>query len=434
MPKAARSASASVASGYGPRRTTGDTTPSGRARSSPRWSARAAVPAQQQLKLLCRSWSMTLQQVTERILSDRTWLDVFLHGTAMSRASAYARDTASAIFLDKIAKVQAAPHRLAGIAQETRERVRAHAGPDGRLEKANTDDGAPPAPGAGAWLDRAAPANLRRPPPAGGRLLEGLAKWGLQRLGPLPRHAVVCFERAEGRVRKWRADAGEAEDAPPPLSLLRALVFLDELPTAVGSPGDHYWLVAEERWMSVTETMRLFGLRDTDLLWPVLATGPKGTLTARQACAALGRAVHTRAASYAVDMALSRLGLSADAHVRYASACSGVDLFAAALEHSRGTNWSYSAAAERDERVAATLLAAYGVRGLTRDAIASDAREARRVAGLDLWAFSPPCEAYSRRNHARSEGGMRDASSDFLDMLDSVRLSAPRAIIIENVA
>ena len=82
-----------------------------------------------------------------------------------------------------------------------------------------------------------------------------LQTWALHRLSALPAHAIIVFERAEGRVRIWRE-----KNAEPPI-VLRIIVHVDAVPTAISSGSDAYWLPALQRWASPSEVARLFGLK-----------------------------------------------------------------------------------------------------------------------------------------------------------------------------
>ena len=82
-----------------------------------------------------------------------------------------------------------------------------------------------------------------------------LQTWALHRLSALPAHAIIVFERAEGRVRIWRE-----KNAEPPI-VLRTIVHVDAVPTAISSGSDAYWLPALQRWASPSEVARLFGLK-----------------------------------------------------------------------------------------------------------------------------------------------------------------------------
>ena len=148
--------------------------------------------------------------------------------------------------------------------------------------------------------------------------------------------------------------------------------------------------------------------------------------------ATLGRAVQVESAMRAIRLVLPAL-LTWRA-IRYASACSGVDLIAAALERLAPGRWYYAFATEKKADVAAALVEAWpdlGAQDVLDDARAAEATvEAPEV---DLWMFTPPCESYSRRNHVRSVEGVLSAATDLELMLAYPRERRPRAIVVENV-
>ena len=99
-----------------------------------------------------------------------------------------------------------------------------------------------------------------------------MQSWRLERLGPLPPHAVVCPERATARVATWRR-AQKRPGAPPPLRLLRSIIYTACLPTCVSSSGDHFWMVALGRWATPLEL--LAALRHPDHIPPLAGShGP----------------------------------------------------------------------------------------------------------------------------------------------------------------
>ena len=53
--------------------------------------------------------------------------------------------------------------------------------------------------------------------------------------------------------------------------------------------------------------------------------------------------------------------------------------------------------------------------------------------GIDVWAFTPPCEPFSHRNHRRSPELVRKAARTIHRMLEPARVARPRTIIVENV-
>ena len=362
-------------------------------------------------------------------------VDAFMSGGAVVRAAASAKTLIKAILLDNHARVTQTPMRLVQLATQLRERIRSHAGPPGsmRLATAESQATAPMAPG--AWLDTEPPDVTRPAPGPGSRIISGISTWNIERLGPLPPHAVICYERAHARIQEWRRKEGKSATAPPSTDLLRAVVHTDKVPTALANSGDHYWLPSLTRWASVDEVQRLFGLqtdspiahamRDTDNMSP------------QQAIDALGRAVHVKSASRALRIALGNLAAKGTLlPLRLGTACTGLDMFAAALHDLFDGPWTYILASERIGHVTRALTAAYNGRGLTPGAIHPEACSLAATLyapPVDLWVITPPCEPFSRRNHSRSDAEVRAALEDLDRMLDYARIHEPPAIIVENV-
>ena len=268
----------------------------------------------------------------------------------------------------------------------------------------------------------------RTPAPRLGATLRAL---GLHRLH-LPVHAVICPERAAWKV----AAAGR-----PLLPKDRALmcVHTGKLPTAVASPADHFFLPVLGRYVRPVEMCAAFSV-PAGLARVVLSSGR--WLSARQACRCLGGAIHPGVAAV-ISRRLLQLSpaveglLSSETGLRYASACSGVDMFAQGFGIAVGDGrWSYVMASERDPAVANALAQIYGRRGLGRAAVHKDAcgREAcEDGAPADLWVVSADCSPYSANNRFRSQERTNASLTELDRILDYARLHRPLAIVVENV-
>ena len=317
--------------------------------------------------------------------------------------------------------------RCAKLAVYLLERVHRHTGPSDEIQLVLAPTAAEPM--RGSWLDAstgAAPA--RKPPPEAGRVRRFLRDCAFERLGHLPPCAVVCPERARGQVDRWRGGASGRSSRSPPLSLIRALVHDSSVPTALASDGDHFWLLAQQRWVSPTEMMRLFAVPAESGVWS-LAVDPASPLGPRRFVEALGRAVHVLDAKRA--LAVLREHVVLPDHVRYASAYSGIDLFACALDSglAPGATWSYVAAAECDSEIADFLSGAHASHGLTRGRIAPDATDEARASQAppaDLWFCSPTCGPFSPRNHTRCAEAQEEAALGFGRSLAYPRFHRPR--------
>ena len=391
-----------------------------------------------QLELCCHYWQLSLVSCIAGVLEDERLMRLFMAGTVMKAAAKSVREAAGDYLQDKSDKLAAVPEqdqqRRYAISVEVRERLRAHTGPPKRMADAPAEPPAPPRVAHDGWLDTAAPPEPRPPPPPVSRLRTRMALWnaeGPDRMGKIPRHTVVVFERAESRVRKWRTDTGARADAPPPVALLRALFHTDHVPTALTGDNDHFWLPVLDRWASVTEVLRLFGAPSDH---PIVTAMTAPSVPPAAAVTMLGRSVSVPSAERALSLIL--FAMPPDRPTRYASACSGVDMVAVALDSLCAGPWEYLFASEERSAVADVLHAAHAPRGLARDAIYADAisPEATTLAPpCDIWVATPPCESYSRRNQTRSVDGQVEAASDFDLMLMYPRTHRPLAIIVENV-
>ena len=314
-----------------------------------------------------------------------------------------------------------------------REGMRHHAGRPDYLHEVVLEPPPRARPAAECGLGLEHPPSPLRPVHSDGRLAREVASWHLERLGPLPPHAVVCPERAAARVAAWRKAQARSQLSPPPIALLRGIVHTTYLPTCVASSGDHYWMIARGRWATPLELLALFEVPAASPLGRSVATRPNAE--AKHIASAIGRAIHAGDAARVLARLRSRA--SFPPVVRYATACSGIDTFAAAMDVAFGTTgWRYVAASESDAASAKLLAMTYSDRGLTPGAITRDARDAEAAAAAppsDVWVFTPPCNAFSRRNHRRSERQLLEAAASIDAMLAYPRAQSPSAIVVENV-
>ena len=274
-----------------------------------------------------------------------------------------------------------------------------------------------------AWLAKEPAQERLRDIHRGKRILAGLRRWPT---GWLKRAAVVCFERAAGRVKQERG-------GKPNAAFMKGVLKRAELPTAVAQAADHYVVVAPgetPRFMTVEEVARGFGVPAAGSLMAMLS-GP--TLTTVQAVSCLGRAVHVGVARQVVAMLLARGTIGPG--LRYGSAYSGIDTFAAAVEAELGDQWTYAFASESGKVPRAGLLAAWEQRGLTAAACFSDAcgSEAASAAATDLWVCTAECRAHSQRNHGKSGAKQRATLEDLWRSLEYVRRRRPAVVVLENV-
>ena len=233
--------------------------------------------------------------------------------------------------------------------------------------------------------------------------LAHLQAWGLWSVCPA---GVIVFGRAGDRVRAWRKSANASAAATPPASLAVALVHATIVPTATASRPDQFWLTEYQRYMSVREVCRVMGVHDGNPLSHALQRVRCPT----NAVSLLGRAIHAGVAKAILTLLLNMGTLSTDS-LTYASACSGIDTFAAAVHDVWGDAWSYKHAAEPDAKARAVLSDAWGARarahlhgrgrhGRSTGAACRPVRAVARVQRL----LAPPARA-RRVGHRRRSGG-----------------------------
>ena len=441
MPKRVVAASREVTGGRGMRYREGVTTPSGRMRSAQQWTSVAAIAAQQQLlQALHDAAPGTYKDQTaflQSLLSSGPVRMSFLEGMHIKLIPLHDRRIVEAILDKYVDSVQHAPAKQCALCKQWYQRMRANAGPAGRMTVG------PEAPvsawisSQGAWLDTVPFRRPRLIPLAHGRLCSLIASWGAEALVGLPDYTVVCGERAAGRVRTWRKKGGKTIAASratkkPPAVLVAALLHSKAVPTALTGSGDHFYLPLLRRWVSPTELLRLFGVPENASLMIAVRDGPF-YLSAGAIVTALGRSIQVGCALRALRLALSRVALP-DGKPRYASACSGLDLFAVAMEIIFGSDWEYVHAAECRKPVATALAQTYAHQGLKKANTLPDACVITHSIGpSEIWTLCPPCEPFSKRNHDKSEEGLLEAGRKLQAMLWYPRLWRPNIILVENV-
>ena len=277
-----------------------------------------------------------------------------------------------------------------------------------------------------AWLEEPGRAE-RRPMAKCKRMLAGIAKWDLRWMRA---PHVVCYERAAGRIRKERPGCRGRPDERFTRGLLQASV----LHTAVASGGDHRVLLQpgkRPRFLTVREEARAMGLPDDNKLARTLRRPPKGS--AREAVTWLGRAIHVGVARLLVKEMVARGWISHG--LRYGSAYSGIDTFAAALEEELGGGFEYLFASELGVKQRGVLLQAWGERGLSEGRVREDAEGGGAVAeeSVDLWVASPDCGEHSKRNHARDSARQTRSVEEISASLRYVSERRPGVVIVENV-
>jgi hypothetical protein len=180
--------------------------------------------------------------------------------------------------------------------------------------------------------------------------------------------------------------------------------------------------------MAVHEVSRAVGLRDESPLTLALC----GCARPASAVQMLGRAIHAGVA-LALLRTLDRSGLLPP-RVRYASACSGIDTFAEAVDVLRPGTWEYVHAPRGRMRRTAPRGVLERAWGLSPDDIYVDAADTAGAAEVDLYMISPDCSKFSRRFHGRVADTVVDGAVDTSRVLAFVRACRAEVVVVENVA
>ena len=272
------------------------------------------------------------------------------------------------------------------------------------------------------------PAGPLRPTPTDCGPALHTQRWLLDRV---PHTGILCLGRAGNRVRTWRRESRAPATAPPPLELAAALVHPTVAPTAVASRADHYWLTDMKRYMTVREQCRLMGLD----VHPPLAAALEEVSSPTVAGSLIGKGIHAGAAT-CVLQAIDSLGLLPPA-VNYASVCSGVDCFAAAIAALRPDAFHYRYAAERDTAARKVLARAWGIPPECMHKEAAELDTANH-ASVGLAVISPDCVRFSRRRHEASveshAESLSEGAAEVYAVLGIVRRRAAAVVVLENVA
>ena len=181
-----------------------------------------------------------------------------------------------------------------------------------------------------------------------------LREWGLLGAKWCPPHTVASMTAVSARVEEWRSALPEgSKERRPPRGVLMKSASDMGAPTAARSSSNHLWWLREGRRLTAGELLCLMGvctgarlflaLTNPDVVSPSSALGAIGDGVHVGVCVAVLR----RAAELGAGLKLGSTGkwLRARGPLRYASSCSGVDLFAQALERVYGVGgWRYVAA------------------------------------------------------------------------------------------
>jgi hypothetical protein len=412
--------------GRGPRHVPISRTPSGRAVPAPRISPPAAAALLRALRSTAAQHGLQVGPLLQQAFTDdNLWAAVV---ASVEREGTIAQsECALAVMRDHRAKHLLADEsslqqQVAGLQRAIRRRAaECPTFKDLGIPRVDLPDGA-------SYLQfiGAEPQGKLRPTPtvaSGQGPLAHLRAWGLWDACPA---GVVVFGRAGDRVRAWRKGAGASATAAPPAQLAIALVHTGLVPTATASRPDQFWLTEQQRYMSVREVCRVMGVRDDNPLSSALQRVRCPT----NAVSFLGRAIHVDVAKRILTF-LKGMRVLPD-QLTYASACSGIDTFAAAVHDMWGDAWRYAHAAEPETQPRNVLSDAWGLdpSRIYMDAGAPDARAAEPA---DLFVLSPECNAFSRRRHDRDAGVIAGGAADAGRVMAFVMAAKAKVVVIENV-
>ena len=370
-----------------------DATPTGRRPYPPRWSPPAAAATVSVLKELAGKaeddwvpFFLEAAQDSLRWKSLMAKLEKALTQIQFANASSILRDNRAAILeLPKAERSQKARYVLRS--------CRRRAADCPTLPSLGIPKAAAVTPASFLDLIATAPKLPVRATPSAERAegpLEYVRRWDL---GRVQHQGAVVFSRAGGRVREWLKRHDDASEAEIELSLANALVHKDILPTLTANKQDQPWLTGPQRYMSVHEVCRCMGLRDRSPITRALAS----MRYPANAVQLLGKAVHAGVASLIVSM-LEQEGLL-PVYLTYASACSGIDTFAEALDVARpGGMFLYAHAAESD---GAALDVLQRIWALPRARMYRDAADTADAPCVHLYMLTPDCHDFSKRRHGR---------------------------------
>ena len=442
--------------GHGPRRAVAKVTPSGRARNAPRWSTAAALAMDEALQICADREGGGRIAYVRALLCGREPAGFFasVRRLASRRDERLVRDIVSS-HRDRL------PERpsLSQLDREAKSLVSTMA-PYYRGVGQVEELGVQPAPAAAGVPERASLEQVCGRPDlqvglhrerSGSEQVAKLREWGLLGAKWVPPHTVASMTAVSARVEEWRSGLPEgSRERRPPREVLMKSASDVGAPTAARSSSNHLWWLREGRRLTAGELLCLMGVCTGARLFLAL-TNP-ALVKPSAALGAIGDGVHVgvcvavlrRAAELGAGLKLGSTGkfLTAKGPLRYASSCSGVDLFAQALERMYGVGgWKYVAACEKDASNIRVLLSAYGGDGLREEAVSRDAEDVveassivRDAGGdLDLWVFTPPCRAYSQLNRYRTWDKAKSELERVKAMFLFAHLNKPKVIVLENV-
>ena len=269
------------------------------------------------------------------------------------------------------------------------------------------------------WIDLSV--GKRRQLKPNGRVDKIAKRWGVQ---DSHAGATVAFERA----------IAKAKGKTPSAARLDEIVYTTRLPTAIKSGADCYYLLGHGFWTAGELASSLDVPDDLPLREAIRGAVAANEITERQACMALGEAVHAGVVEEIIRALVADGGLP-PGPPSYGSAFSGFDLFAAAMDRVFRDEWWYCFASEIDPQRRAVLRRAWAHVGLEGHMIEANSTGEAAVAQprVDIFTMGPRCQAFSSRNHSPDEVVQAASLADVSKAAEYIRRAGPRCFIIENV-
>ena len=257
-----------------------------------------------------------------------------------------------------------------------------------------------------------------------------LQEWRIDRAMVGGTSYVLQFRRLEEEI----TCSGLDEHGLPALGVVAKHLHRDQLPCAVGSSSNHYWLVRvrvgvlEWRPMAVSEVASTLGVPAGHCLRTGLRTVHEGI-----AIGLCGNGVHVQSGGRVLELAVAGTHTAGQITAGFAGA--GAGFIGAAADAAFGREgWSHSFFAECDDTHAEAHLAAWRARGRAQRFVRAD--DASQILGMPyvkLWQYSPRCQPFTTDNRTPATD-VDEALAETRAALRYVRYRRPDVIVLEQTA
>ena len=431
MPPSKPHATRQVVGGRGPRYVAHDETPTGRGRSAPIWSASAALIFKRTLEK--ERGGTPRETFVAGLLQSFEERTKFGQRMRAGSGMAPGKDAAATCLEFQARRVDREPARAKYWAHEMLARVRASAG-SAELAEPRPLAVAPEPPSEADIATARAQRPWRPRPPVSDRTAALLESLRLDRLESVSPEVRIAPERARQRLYRWMAR--HPHTSLPPVQLVQSLLGAGRRPTAVAQPGDHLVDPTTGAAEPVGELLVHMGVKPSSPRFMAYAHGRPQT--EREVVRSIGLGVHAACAAQILREAREWAGDRwPRSTLRYASACSALDLFAEGLDAVAGPGaWEYVLASERHEKRRSLLIRGYASAGLTEGRARRDAASPEATTGApyaDVWFMGSNCGVWSKRNHWRTSERMLEEMVQIDRYMEYVHAQRPLVAIVENV-